>query len=539
MKKNKLITFIIFLGILSSLDLHAEKAQVPCLKKDGGIGLQGLDKYDCQLARGIVKDPKIKNEFENKVNDKLAEKLSVKASERLEEITILDRYFDQIGLDFGKTENRVTRKCKLEVIASPICSPGKTPSSFQQKLKFLSSKFPSSENSIKSGKSESLFEKMRNRSNQIRGASQVSVNQCPVSGKTGHFFLESQFSDNAAEKFLEDLNNNKSDRVNAFYDAYPQFKMLKQNAGKDGSAFLKHFESEMKKYSPKDGSQKKFMEKFFFSERTQQQLTDALADKCEAIASDIKDYACKEMDHLGMTQDNAADLFEDDDNSEVDLQIAKGFSCNYKTESDEEDVAALLKGESPGARIEQFKSDRRVPKPLEVSISVDPFCKMYTCSDEKVKVMSSCQKGGPLNSDDLAKVCGDKCDLGMQRYIAFMKSLEKDIELTQGSSMSVAASDGEVKKPRGYSSFYQNFLGVEGTLIAEGKSVTPMTIAEKKAEFAERKLDLTPQTASLTQQPKEFAKIDRDDSFSRVEKPDFVSSPAPERDNDQFRRSFN
>jgi hypothetical protein len=545
MKRNKTLIFILFLSFLAKTNVHAALEQVPCLKRNNGIGLQGLDKYACILAEKVANDPKNKNEFEAKINKKLADKLYIKASERLEEITILDRYFDQIGLDFGKKASRVTTSCKLEVIANPNCGRVKNVASYEQKLKLLSSNFPISEEAAKVGKNENLIDRMRNRSNQIRGATNTSPGQCPVSGSTGRFFLTSQFSDNAAEKFIENLKVNDTEPVKNFYNNYPQFKMLKQNASKDGSAFLNYFESEMKKYSPKLGSQKKFMEDFFFSERTQDQLTNALADKCETIASDIKDYLCKDLDHLGMPEDTAADFFDD---SEADLKLAKDFSCRYKTDTNEEDLAALMKGESPGARFEQFKSDRKTVKKLDISIAVDPFCKMYTCQDDKVKTMKSCQKGGPVTSGDLVNTCNEgkinNCDLGMQRYITYLKTLEKDIQITHGPTSSLASTPGEeAKKPKGFSSFYQNFMGVEGTILAEGKKITPVTLEEKRAEFVEKKLDTTVQPASLSQS-RSLAKAEpqqRDVIIQKMDRSDNVISNTDfsTRDNvDQYKRSI-
>ena len=51
------------------------------------------------------------------------------------------------------------------------------------------------------------------------------------------------------------------------------------------------------------------------------------------------------------------------------------------------------------------------------------------------------------------------------------------------------------ERPHKNSLFIENFLGVEGSLIADGKAITSKSIAEKTTDFVERKLDPTPATA--------------------------------------------
>ncbi|MBC7429308.1 MAG: hypothetical protein H7336_11890, partial [Bacteriovorax sp.] len=75
-------------------------------------------------------------------------------------------------------------------------------------------------------------------------------------------------------------------------------------------------------------------------------------------------------------------------------------------------------------------------------------------------------------------------------------------------------------------------------LLAEGKKITPLTIEEKKAEFVEKKLEPTVQTASLSQSREAIksAPEAREEAASKDERE--FSGTAPNRDAEQFRKTF-
>ncbi|AUN98097.1 hypothetical protein DOM21_10790 [Bacteriovorax stolpii] len=511
-KKIKSLLILSVAGVLSLASAFADDAKIPCLKKNGGIGLNSLSAFDCNLTKAVSNDPKVKNAFEDKVNDKLADKLATKASQRLEEIVIMDRYFDQIGLDLGMDSKDVERKCRLDVIASPKCGGGSDEKLYASKLAHLLNKFPTA--SLGKGQKDNLLERMRAKMGELRGAKQKKVNSCPASGTTGHFFLDSQFSQSAAVDFISSLQATGGTaiaakfRIEKFYETYPQFKMLKdaESLGPEGAALLKKFEQQMKSYQAKDGSQKIFIDKFFDSKDTQQQFAKVLANKCETIAKNIEEYLCNDLDHLAMNDEFASEFFKGDgEETEVNRTIAKGFSCGLKNAEgeDEGNNAVFTKGETVASWDEKFLEDTRaIPTNNDIAIIVDNFCRLYDCSNPQVKGFNSCKNGGPLKSEDLLKLCQKSdditsCDQQIQKQITFLKSLEKDEEVVKyakGSSESYL--NGDTTKAKGFSSFYQNFVGVEGTLLAEGKKVTPITVAEKTAEFVEKKID--PGVASLS-----------------------------------------
>ena len=501
-KRDFTSLFILVLtGVIFSSEGYSQEAKIPCLKKNGEIGLNTFDKFDCSLSKAVVNDPKIKESFKSTINESLAEKLASKATQRLEEITVIDRYFDQIKLELLMNSKDVEDKCRLDVIATPKCGKETSQKDYQAKLGFLLDKYPLlNPKNPNDPRNDSLANRMRAKMGELRGAGQVKVNQCPIDGAYGHFSIESQFSQKAAEDFLMALKNDRSEEIAKFYSTYPQFQMIKDAAklGNEGALFVQKFEEEMKKYRVEDGSGKAFMEKIFFSESTQKNLAKVLANKCEGLTKNIEEYLCKDFDHLGMTEEFASDFFTGDD-YEIDEQIAKGFSCELQ------DVAAknpakkvFTNGDTVASWNEKFTSDMRlVPAKMDITIATGSFCDLYTCQSDRVKSLPSCKNGGPVKSEDMLKLCLknqlNDCDLELQKQISYLKTIETDEEVVKSSRglASGVLPNGEAPKTKSFSSFYQNFVGVEGTLLAEGKKITPTTIAEKQAEFVEKKLEPT------------------------------------------------
>lgn len=503
MKKLKTSIFLIFIAF-SGGQAVADTAKVPCFKKGGGVGLNTLDKFQCGLAKAVSNDSKVKEEFQNKVYDKLSSKLAEKVNQRLEEIIMLDRYYEQIGLELGKNSEDVKNKCRLDVIANTACGSGASSKLLQKKMDLLMGHFPKSDKV----KDDSLVSRMRAKMGKMRGVEQEKKNNCPISGNTGHFFIESQFSLAEANRFIEALKKIDGDPkspsvrsgtsyVQGFYNKFPQFKMLK-DAGKD---IIKKFEEDVRKYdSSANGSSKKYIENVFLSSEYQGALAKALADKCSGISNNIKEYMCNDLDHLGMNDDFASEFLEDDDKNEeeINLGIAKGFSCGEDS-VDTEKAVDFDKGSSISSWNKKFTDDTRLsPSPTDVSTSVNAFCQIYTCKVGTVTHLKSCQSGGPVKSEDLLSLCAEKdlssCSIALQQQISFLRTLEKDEDVLKSPNQSLASGQKETtetQKAKGFSSFYTNFLGVEGTLMAEGKKITPVTVAEKQQEFTEKKLDTT------------------------------------------------
>ncbi len=442
---------IIFFTIFLNAAAFCQEAKVPCLKKNGGVGLNGLDKFDCDLASSVVNNPTIKKEFSDKIHIKLADKLFVKTSQRLEEIALIDRYYDQIGLDLKNMSPEVGQKCKLEKIAQPTgCTIN------QENLKFLAAKFPKLDKNKFPNIKNPLLGGMIGLTLDARNTKLDDVNNCPADGAKGAFYLASQFSETQADDFIVALRKNNKSSIDFFYDSFPQFKMFKdaQALGPDGVEFIKHFE-EVIKEGPKPGESKKaLIEKYLRRPEAQTQLGKVMASKCEMFAQNIKDYLCKDISHLGMTEDFSNYFFDKstDPDAEINRSIAKGFSCKMEngTKSEEE---VFVNGETAESWDNNFTSDtRKASTQTEIDKVVVPFCRMYSCKDDSVKALASCKAGGPLSSTDFDIYCKkSECGLESLQYLSFLKSLEIEegkIENTQLASYAPEMAEQVKSKKR-------------------------------------------------------------------------------------------
>lgn len=464
----------------------AETNQAPCLTKDGSLGLNTLEKYDCNLVQEIIKDPKVKSEFTQEIQKKLAQKLSKKVSESLEEIGLLDAYFDSLGLDLSHNSSEVQKNCQLKEMARPKCAIDEVA---KKKMAVLSSFFPTMKKEKIIGKVQSsLLGGMIAKSSEVRGSgNSKNINECPGESQAGKFFIEAQFSNVDAKELITGLKSGKGRQIRRTYELYPQLKMISEIP-----QLLSTFEKEMMEFIPGNLSEKEYVDQFIKRPETQMQLAKKLADKCEAIATNIDDFICKEPVHLATTEADRKALLGTKEDL-LNKEIARGYSCSVTDEKE------LVKEQTIGAWFASFSKDLRDEvKSDEVALFAGPFCNLFSCKDEQVKKLPSCKTGGPIKGQELHDLLclakSDNCTSKIQKYISYLKLIEKDAEisLNQGSLASSTPGNNspgaKSDKASGYSSFYQNFLGVEGTLLAEGKVLTPSAIENKRAEFQEKKI---------------------------------------------------
>ncbi len=547
---KKIVFKIIFIGLFVVSFANAEDAKVPCRNKDGSLGLNSLSSFDCQLASNISSDPSIQDEFKDFIDKKLALSLSQKASELVEDLALLDSYFDQAGIDLGKNEN-VRNSCQLEKIAQPNCGSGVKKELIQKKMSFIlgTDKFlPKGE------KNSSLYKRLLLKANQVRsGTTLKEVNKCPVEGNSGMFTILSQFTSSDARMLIDLVKKGdmENETLSEMFSKYPQLKMLVN--GKDESLKRK-FEAAMSKFSA--GDEKKFVDDFFKEKTSQESMAISVSNKCKELQISIQKYTCSDnYPHLAMNEDDRDFLFEKTKDDKIFKEVARGLSCEMEAKAKASDSGEdpLKAANTIHDKMELFQKDLRIQETSNViNEKIGPFCDLYLCKSTLIKPeMISCKNGGPISSKDIIEgICENnvsKCEDKYQKYISYLISLERDAINTgvatnsSGNSNLPNQSSLPGDKPRGFTSFYQNLLGVEGTIAAEGKKVTPITVAEKKAEFAEKKLDTTPINIASLSQNKESVKVEsrQEPITPQLEDSSGVDAhTAALRDADQFRRSF-
>ena len=546
MNKVLITLLILFLNGLS----FADDAKVPCRYKDGTLGLNTLETYDCKMANFLSTGSTIQKEYKEYVDKKLAIKITQKASDLIEDLSLLDSYFDMNDIDLGDNKD-VKEFCKMEVIADPACGnthqTEEEKKSMKKKMEYMlsSDKYLPKSNELKKG----LYGKMVSKAKQIRNGSKLKEkNQCPVDGNSGDFTLSSQLTFNDSEKLLESLKvGNGTIAVSRLYEKYPQLKiyMSKSDQKKKFEDFIK---------SSEKGGAKLKIDSYFKQKEIQEEMASNVADKCKELKNTISSFICKETyPHLAMRTDERESFFnEKSEDDQIFKEVSRGVSCQMEESNQSEannDVFSKLG--TIQEKNERITLGVREPKRLEqVEKILDPFCSLYLCKSKDIKQeMLSCKNGGPINSADILLTCAGSdlksCDTKTQQYYSYLKSMERD---AINSGVNVAGSvdsnfsddSSESKKPRGFTSFYQNLLGVEGTIASEGKVITPVTIAEKKAEFTERKLDISSsQSGSLTRGKETVAVEVRPEPIAR----EMVASESDEhsasvRQADEYRRAF-
>lgn len=445
-----------------------------------------LADFDCKMAKEMASGLSTEKEFTEKMNKALAEKLSLSITQQFEELTLLDRYFESVGSDLIFNSKQVASACQLETIARPDCPGQKEGEDFKKKLALLTEEFPSKTG----GKNESLFEKLKNKSNETRGIhNNFDKKKCPVEGDGGAYFIVSQMTPTDAET-LQNLSTGEMPAAmrEMTYKKYPQLKMLLdlKNMGPAGKNLFDDFERKIKNYEKSQGPVAEVIKKFFKEKNTQSILAYSLVNKCTDLKEKITTFLCTNANYIGISEGSIKPLFS---NKNIIFLEAKSYSCNVDTNEKkirDDSFKDIYKIINKGTRPE-FSSFSR-------SKNVDSFCEMYTCTNSQIKNLPSCSNGGPVTSADLEENCKKRasgCSGEIEKAISFLRGFENDIERSNPAEIFREKSLGGIenkKEKKKYSLFYQNFLGVEGTIQAEGITPTDEIIAQKKNEFREKKI---------------------------------------------------
>ena len=489
---NKLIILSFF--FLSDFAISAE-IKAPCLKKDGSLGLN-LEKYDCKLIAKVVESPEIKVAHEDKVLDVLANQLSFKIKRNMENMAVIDNYFGPLNL--ALTEDKVVRNnCNIDVITSLSSSANKCSTKNPKKLEKLISKL-TDEMGAKSKAIKDLRSALREKFFSSRGVSEIQG--CPLNKSSGYYMLNSQLSDvdlkNIFDRFKKSGKSSYKDLV---YKTYPQLKII---AGSKNPEFQEKFEKYVSDFQGTDEERVEYFYNFFKSENNQDKLSLGLANNCIDVKSSIETYMCNDLDHLGMSDDYVENVFSEEKDSES-VEIAKAFNCSNSQEG-----SKFLESKNNIENWMDVFQKNTVPMQSEQTAesNVMNFCDIFLCKDLKAKEQNSCKSGSQISSSDLEKMYGCKekekaCTEEVKKRVVYLESLEKIFAQKKAYELASSSSSGstsygreEKKKSSPYSSFFQNFVGVEGTLQAEGKKISPATVAEKVREFEDKKIEPIPST---------------------------------------------
>jgi hypothetical protein len=497
-----------------SLSAIAEEGKMPCMAKDGRLGLDSIKKFDCDLAKNVVKDAKVKEQYEETLYNKLAEKLANKITQSIEDMTLLDQFYSHHKQDLRFGNDEVIIMCRLEVFAEAKCSGKKNLDKIQARLELIKSKFPKSKMD-----KDDFFDRLSSYATSIRAPKLENKLQCPVFDKSGYFLLQSQLSEVSAKEILStfteqskdggDERNNKI-AIERMFTTYPQLKLLKNAENSNDKDIMSNFKNYLKGFDPNKHNPTEYVNTFFLSTDNQPAMAKGLVAQCESVNTSVKKFLCDDLAHLGASADFTEMFFEDGEDeknheqNDLNRQVSKGFSCDYKKVEDGEEVEDLTKLQEKGSLESVYGILTENTRPTEsqgkMNAVMVKFCDLYSCKSVDSKELNSCKSGGPVSFKDLEKFCLDpelkksgKCDDNIQKYISYLKTLDDINEIVKANTSlaSSGVNTRAVESKQRFSSFFENFVGVKGSLLAEGRPITQANIAEKSAEFVERKISLS------------------------------------------------
>ncbi len=510
----------------------------------GPIEMLNKELTSCGYNKGLAELEKVKKDQEKYVLEKLASKLALQINQNLEETAFLTNFFNSNGDDLlmkeADTAGNVKRECSLSQMKEiEKCGGTSKGSLYDMKLNFLKKNLNPTNKKSKYG--DGLFGILADKYTSNLGVAGFTKNnsnlQCPLDGEASGFSLTSQLDEISAEQIVKTLQTNKDPLVlKELFDNYGQLKFIRDAEKIDD--FIKYISGF--NLNKNKSSAKIYIANFFKDKKNQKEFfAPTMANECSKVTKNINKFLCSDLDELGsIKKDNSKMIFNglevkpmddqliDFDSDDVALR-AYGFQC-----------IALAKSKIPNDAHGTINSEQKLDdwydgftKNTRPEVSVDNniekkklFCANYSCSSEDSKGSSSCKSGGPLLSSDLKKIMqcdlsplGKKCDSDALKAIDYMEGNEK-LRFSIGNIADVmnssSQSQEDIQKAKSsLPDFAENFLGIEGSLIALGKPVTPIMIAEKMEDFKERKLnsEIPPYKAPNPERT-EYAKNDKAES---------------------------
>jgi hypothetical protein len=485
--------------------------------------IEKLGVPNCGLAKGLAKSPDVQNYYRKTIYEKLSAKLTIQLQQSLEENTLISQYYNSNNYKLLQPEdNKLKNNCRLNRISEiEKCDGHISPknTTYKMKLDILKSKL---KNNLKNDYSKSLQEILQNKVIQTLGTTDANKNACPISGENGKFVLSSQLDEKSASEFINKIQSKKqtSEALESAFNQYPQLKLIKNANDKLKNNFIQY----ISKYKTENGPARDYIKKFYFNDNNHSQISDALANQCELINSNLNAYLCS--DDLNENQLASLDpkvsnplfglnpkledneIFEDAPGSDENFYIAYGFQCLAKSNGYKPIKEGNKRENNVDNWFENFIKNTRPQSFLSKDENDlnNKFCSLWECKDTEVKNSKYCINGGPITAEALKKIfiCDSQhpCTSNQFKYISYLESLEQanSNSTTNQLNSNFASTSAEHKNITSkennsqYSDFMQNYLGVTGTLLAEGKEITAQNVAEKTKEFTEKKLDPTPST---------------------------------------------
>ena len=395
------------------------------------LDFKALNIQDCNFAKKLVDNDDVKAYHREKVYEKFAEKIAKNVEQNFEEIALLEQFYSENNQELMMGSTAIKDQCKISQFTKMENKCG------GKKLELLKAQY-------KSGGS-TLYQKFSSKFIMTRNLGVVDVKQCPISGASGAFTLDSQLDSSSVLNFIKNLktekignDENSKGRIDSLFSQYPLFKLVTKT---NDQAFIEKFKSYAKTFAGPPENAKKYISEFFFNPENQKLLSGGLAEQCKVISKNIDTFLCNDLTQLASTNPTASlgmfelnpeyTNFQETSGLKDDkAYMAFGFKC-LADDPKERELLAKSRDTVDNwykAFTENMRPEINKGKATEKS---DDFCEFYLCKEESVQGKNSCKNGGPLSSYDLIeafKCPGKDCTEEIRKYITFMKTFENENE---------------------------------------------------------------------------------------------------------------
>ncbi len=506
------ISLLSLFVVVHSYGVWANEAMPNCFHGlstlSGQIASLNKEITSCGYNKGLAELEKNQDDQRKYIYEKLAEKLATKLIQNSEETALLTNYFNANGEDLmmkdSVSSERIKKQCSLSAIKeTEKCGTGRKGQFYDLKINLLKKKLNPQGSASHFG--NDLYGILANKFVKNMGINQtLKSNSCPLDGEVSGFILESQIDDLSALDIVDGAKGSK-EKFESRFDSYAQLKLIK-DAGPEALEKFRNYLLNI----PKNTSPKEYIAKFFKDKENQKKFfAPTLANECESVNRNINNFLCADLDDLGslnskvsMELFNKLDVAPMDDQYEIDFQNdpvalrAYGFQCLSQAKNKLLSEKERKKEYKLDDWFEDFTSNiRPIVSEDKKSDHNAKFCEKYTCGSPEAQKAPSCKNGGPLSSKDFYVLsecpAGISCNSNALKAIDYLESLEKiQSKMSPSLADNTTSTPDQIKKSKSeLPDFAENYLGLEGSLIALGKPVTPITLAEKKEDFKERNLN--------------------------------------------------
>lgn len=483
---------------------------IKCGQNIGNSSMGSLDQLSnkCNTSKALVANMEISASLKKQTEAKLAKKLADQIKNTSEDLAQLSSYFQINNKDIMMNNKEVAKSCQLKNIAQiENCGGKKKSSNHVERLKSLKSYLPDNSKSQYSN-DKSLYGIIAAKFVDDLGIrNSENENSCPLNIDNSKYYLESQLDDFSAKEIVNNIKNSKTDidqTLHALSLKYPQIKMIYELDAKSKNKFVSIINS-VDEESNYIGT----INSYLFDEKNQINLSKSIVSQCKNMNNNINKFLCSDLEQYGSLDDQvsselynglrATELLEDQydvDDTDKIVMVAYGLQCLRKQNISKNNV----NDDSIDNWYRDFKKNTRpIPNTEESKNLTNLFCDQYVCKDKEIINTNSCKNNGRLSSEDLLASYGcnlsprsDKCTENILQSASYIKNLIMINNIAKDEMPNKSDNPtSDLKKSGRLSNFAENFLGIEGSLIALGKPTTPIMLASKEQDFVSRNLETT------------------------------------------------